>query len=98
MTLTTEELINAIAAGDFDESLSLVAETIQARQKQIVHLLVPGDVVRFNGLCRPKYMVGATATVDRVKHTNVVVVMTEKTGKYPQGCKVTVPPSLLERA
>ena len=94
----TQELIEAIATGVFDNGLSQIAEAVQARQKQTIHLLAKGDEVRFNALTRPKYLVGRIGTVDRVKQTTVVVEIEEAAGKYPAGCKITVPAALVEMA
>lgn len=90
------DVVEAIKAGELDNGLSAIAEACQTRQKKTIHLLSPGDQIRFNGLTRPKYLAGTAGTVKSVKQTTVVVTIDENVGKYHAGVEIRVPASLVE--
>lgn len=96
METNIADVIEAIRAGKLDGGLSQIAEAVQSRQKQTIHLLAPGDEIRFNGLTRPKYLVGTIGRVKTVKQTTVTVTIDERVGKYAAGVNIRVPAALLE--
>lgn len=95
-----QEIIRAIQLGVTDDELAQVEFAIKQRRSLQRYKLSPGTKVKLNHTVRPKYLVGATATIVRVNKTRVVVNF-DTNGQYlgryanaPVG--VTVPFDLLE--
>jgi len=74
--LNTAEIRGAILAGNCDDDLDEITNTIKLRRSQISQntmlILNPGDSVEINGI-RPKYLNGLTAEVIKVNQTRVSV-------------------------
>lgn len=88
------DIIKGIDAGDFDADLSYLTEYIRGRRdylaQQQASELAPGDTVRLDDI-RPKYLIGATATVVRVRQKKVVCTLDHPNGKFPPGAEVAIP-------
>lgn len=74
--MTTQDLLVEIVSGTYDDNLEAIVATIRDRQKSLsrvtFHTLQKGDKVTLKNL-RPKYMVGAPATIVKKNRERIVV-------------------------
>lgn len=79
------QVISAIEAGYLDLNLDAIQKAIQNRKavktKILFYALKPGDKVKLKNIS-PKYLVGVTATVKRVRTTTLTVDLDEPQGRF----------------
>jgi hypothetical protein len=72
-----EEVATNIATGEFDDILNHLELSISVRREQLAsqfsRSLKVGDVVEFTSDIRPKYLIGKTATVEKINRKTVTV-------------------------
>jgi hypothetical protein len=87
--ITQDAVIGAILDGLFDGDEGALYDAIKQRQRLADARkrlsFRKGDKVRFNGTASPKYLIGAEATVERVKATRVDIVLSATVGRFPGG-------------
>lgn len=97
----SDNILDQIIGGQHDNDLDLIISTVQDRKqiiaRRVVDELEIGDTVRLKNL-RPKYMVGAKATVaSGIRQKRLSVTLIDGAGKYPAGAEVTVQPQMVEK-
>ena len=89
-----DALTEAIHNGEFDNDLSYLADVIKERRnyqaQTELRTLVAGDTIVLDDI-RPKYLIGAKATVVRINRTKVVATFNAPNGKFAAGTEVTIP-------
>lgn len=108
--MTSDEIIQAIADGEFDRTLATLAAAVRGRQDKVLrdrHNLGSGnataddagidvgDRVKIGPNIRPKYMVGVEARVVTVNPVKVKIVLDEDQGRFSAGEALTVHPRAL---
>lgn len=92
-------VVSGVNVGEYDAFLDLISQAVADRKKvvasKVMHTLVVGDTIRFLPNVKPKYLAGATATVEKVARTRIHVRMHEPTGKYAG--IITVPVGIYEK-
>lgn len=72
-----ENIITAIHSGELDDIISTIELAIKVRREQIAtqfsRSLTVGDTVEFTNEIRPKYLIGKTATVEKINRKTVTV-------------------------
>ena len=93
--MNINEIITAINSGEVDADLDTILDTARSRQSRAATAkaqeLVRGDTIRVTGNIRPKYLVGAEATVTEVAGANISATMNTSVGKYYRNQKVGFP-------
>ncbi|HCD02966.1 MAG TPA: hypothetical protein DER64_20830, partial [Planctomycetaceae bacterium] len=68
--MNISEIVTAINSGEVDSDLDVLLDTARSRQSRAAAAkaqeLVRGDIIRVTGNIRPKYLIGAEATVEQV--------------------------------
>lgn len=92
------DLLNALANGEFDSDLDRIIEMVKVRRAvnapQIWEFL-EGQRVRINSKANPKYLRGVEATIRQVNRTRVVLDFDKPQGRFYRG--VTTPLALIEK-
>lgn len=99
--MNAQDIISALN-GLTDEDIKRVADAAslisKQRAEQALLTVSVGDTVRINEQCRPKYMVGRTATVVKVNTKGVVIHLHEDASpKFRAGRDIRLPATLMER-
>ncbi len=72
-----EEVATGIATGKFDDILDHLELSITVRREaiaaQLSRSLTVGDTVEFTDDIRPKYLIGKTATVEKINRKTITV-------------------------
>ena len=93
--MNISEIVTTINSGEVDSDLDLILDTARSRQSRAAtakaHELVVGDTVRVTGNIRPKYLIGAEATVKGGGGDRVNATMNIEVGKYRIGSHVGFP-------
>lgn len=94
------DLLLAIAQGQFDNHRQDIQSALSERKRRLdfqkIQALRPGDRVRFvSG--RPRYIIGHTAVVVRVKSTYVDVKLDVPVGKFGNHGTINTPMSMIEK-
>jgi hypothetical protein len=97
-------LLDAIAAGDLDDHLDVLAAANGAR-RELMHTvrsatrlmsLCEGDLVRINQRISPRYLAGLHGTVVEVDHAAATIALERAVGRFENG-RVRVPPLALDK-
>ncbi len=103
--ISTDKIISAIVDGNVDASLDGIGAAIKSRRAAInskkMFLINPGDTIKFNRQCRPKYLQGLTAEVVKINQKRIVVkfsddVSRRRARKFGFG-EFTTPVSLVDK-
>lgn len=82
MSTIPTRILNGEADGEFEQ----IQAAIKQRRKTLGTIkmagLKPGDKVTVSAAVRPKYLAGATATVVRVKQSNISVRLDQPVGRF----------------
>ena len=97
--MNISEIVTAINSGEVDSDLDVLLDTARSRQSRAAAAkaqeLVRGDIIRVTGNIRPKYLIGAEATVEQVLIGDgagrVEATMNIEVGKYRIGHHVGFP-------
>jgi hypothetical protein len=100
----SQALVERIAAGEFDDDLSLLAAAIAERQQLLAaaHSILTraslreGHRVRINHSARPLYLHGHTGTVVGFYGHSVIVHLDQPVGRFVTG-ELRCPPLVLDR-
>lgn len=105
--MNLRELLGAIALGEFDGDLSVIAGAVRDRQKVASRItlqsLKKGDRVRLTDSISPKGLSGATGTVESVRQSRASVVIDKEfssvAGRFSSsirlGMPLTIPATLI---
>lgn len=97
-----ESLLENIRDGEHDGALDQIVEAVRERKKTLANWtmrsLKPGDEVRFSDQIRPKYLVGRTATVQKINRQSIVVSCPDDPtyGRFCGSQNVRCPNTLIE--
>lgn len=95
-----DEVAGEILEGGHDGTLDVLAAAIRQRQRELAEERAQGfqrgTRVRFTSLVRPKYLIGAEATVGTNYGHKVSVVLDHDHGRYPAGYPIKVSVAALE--
>src|SRR6187551_2380587 len=102
--ISTDKIISTIIDGNVDASLDGISAAIKSRRDAInskkLFSIVPGDTVKINSLCRPRYLVGLQGEVTRVNQKTVSMRIREedkfRARKYGYG-EFRTPISLVDK-
>lgn len=92
------DFVVPVLTGQLDEFLDGMIQTIQLRQKDKAPKASDfnvGDVVRYVGGVRPKYLAGVKGTIHQINRTKVVVKLDKPVGRF-HGL-ITTPTNLIEK-
>lgn len=97
-------LLDAIAEGDLDDHLSVIAAAVDARKRLLhtidsSHMLATlclGDRVRINQRVSPRYLAGLAGTVVEIDDRAATVRLDFPVGRFESG-RVRCPPLALEK-
>ena len=98
------KLLDAITAGELDEHLAAIADTVHAR-RQLLHTvrsaqaiadLCVGDTVTFTNRIRPRYLEHELAEVTGVDDRTVTVRLWRPVGRFGEA-KIRCPPLALRK-
>jgi uncharacterized protein YkvS len=92
-----------IELGEHDENLAEIVEAIKQRRKVLAADKVSeqgievGDTVEFSDIIRPKYLIGRTATVDKINAKSVVVTCPDEPGygRFQGKSRIRCPKTLI---
>lgn len=97
---TEDEFYTAILTGRVDAGIDRLERALDERRKALARRVLsglnPGDTVRFTDKVRPRYLIGATASVVRVNNATAVVRLTSPVYGPRYRGEIRVPATLLE--
>ena len=93
------EILDGILLGVYDDNFTAIKHRIQERTMRTREFIewLAGARVMLNDSCRPKYLIGAMATVSVVNRTKVSVRLDTDAGRFSADRLITVPMSLLDK-
>ena len=80
-----DDIVTPILKGECDEFLKSIIDTAQLRQTQLkpkIYEFSVGQRVKFSNTVRPKYLVGAMGTVQKINRTKIVVDLDERHERF----------------
>ena len=80
-----DDIVTPILKGEYVEFLKSIIDTAQLRQTQLkpkIYEFNVGQRVKFSNTVRPKYLVGAMGTVQKINRTKVVVDLDERHERF----------------
>ena len=92
-----DDIVTPILKGEYDEFLKSIIDTAQLRQTQLkpkIYDFNVGQRVKFSNTVRPKYLVGAMGTVQKINRTKVVVDLDERHERFYRN--ISTPLSMVE--
>ena len=92
-----DDIVTPILKGECDEFLKGIIDTAQLRQTQLKPKIYEFNVwqrVKFSNTVRPKYLVGAMGTVQKINRTKVVVDLDERHERFYRN--ISTPLSMVE--
>lgn len=94
-----DELRDLILSGFYDSNLLDIEEDIRKRREATREFIewVAGDRVKINARCRPKYLVGADATITGVRRSRVTIRLDKSQGRFTSERDITIPTELLDK-
>lgn len=91
-------IVTPIIKGECDEFLKGIIDTVQLRQTQLkpkIYEFNVGQRVKFSNTVRPKYLVGAMGTVQKINRTKVVIDLDNRVNRFYTN--ITTPTSMIEK-
>lgn len=92
-----DDIVTPILKGECDEFLKSIIDTAQLRQTQLkpkIYEFNVGQRVKFSNTVRPKYLVGAMGTVQKINRTRIVIDLDERHERFYRN--ISTPLSQLE--
>lgn len=99
--MTTHDIHSMIEAGEADDDLDMIVESIQLRRKvlqaRILRDIEVGEVVMFNHKVRPKYLEGVFATVTGRNGSKLRVELDHDVGRFSANTRIDTPIGIVDR-
>lgn len=93
-----KDFVVPLFSGDFDEYLDGMIQSIQLRKKDLAPKIwefLPGERVKFAHTVRPKYLIGAEGTIQKINRTKVVVDLDTRHERFFKN--ISTPLSMIEK-